>query len=95
MLLPGAVLPAEQAYADLRSVLGPGVEAVAKDLELYGEDIPAADYSLDREVDGILREADARGWDQFPSWAPRRGVRRRWLRRLRSSPGCSAWPSSS
>jgi pimeloyl-ACP methyl ester carboxylesterase len=65
MLLPGAVLPAEQAYADLRSALGPGVEAVAKNLELYAEDTPAADYSLDQEVDGILREADARGWDQF------------------------------
>jgi pimeloyl-ACP methyl ester carboxylesterase len=65
MLLPGAVLPAEQAYADLRSPLGPAVEAVAKNLELYAEDTPAADYSLDREVDGILREADARGWDQF------------------------------
>ena len=65
ILLPGAVLPADLAYAALIEVLGPGVQAVAKDLELYKDDEPPADWTLDTEVDGVLREADARGWDTF------------------------------
>lgn len=65
ILLPGAVLPAAEAYADLRSALGPDVEAVTKDLELYAEGVPGAGYSLDWEVDGVVREADVRHWDQF------------------------------
>jgi pimeloyl-ACP methyl ester carboxylesterase len=65
MLLPGAVLPAELAYHHLRAALGNGVAAVAKDLELYATDDVAADYSLQQEVDGVLREADSLGWDTF------------------------------
>jgi pimeloyl-ACP methyl ester carboxylesterase len=65
LLLPGAVLPAELAYGALVDALGENVEAVAKDLELYAGDEPTADYSLDTEVAGLEREADARGWDSF------------------------------
>jgi hypothetical protein len=35
VLLPGAVLPAEPAYAALLGVLGERAHAVAKDLEVY------------------------------------------------------------
>lgn len=65
ILLPGSVLPASLAYTGLRSALGPDVDAAAKDLELYRAAAPLSDYSLDLEVEGVLREADARGWDQF------------------------------
>lgn len=65
ILLPGAVLPAELAYASLIAALGPDVEAVAKDLELYGTQEPPEDYSLDIEVAGLLREADALEWETF------------------------------
>jgi pimeloyl-ACP methyl ester carboxylesterase len=70
ILLPGAVLPAEHAYGDLLAVLGRDVQAVAKDLELYSHEDPAEagtgrHYSLDEEVDGVLRVADARGWPRF------------------------------
>ena len=65
MLLPGSVLPAQLAYADLLALLPPEVDAVAKELELYREDVPPTDYSLDTEVDGVLREAEARGWKRF------------------------------
>src|SRR5688572_31954699 len=65
ILLPGVVLPAELAYGALLGVLGAEVEAVAKDLELYATDEPPPDYSLDDEIAGVLREADARGWDRF------------------------------
>jgi len=64
-LLPGVVLPAELAYAALLPALGPGVEAVAKDLELYATPEPADDYRLETEVAGLLRDADARGWRGF------------------------------
>ncbi len=65
MLLPGAVLPAEAAYAALLHVLGERVDAVAKDLEVYAGEQPPQDYGLDTEVAGILREADCRGFERF------------------------------
>ena len=65
ILLPGSVLPAAPAYDALVEALGPDVDAVAKELELYAEDSPPPGWSLDTEIDGVLREADARGWDTF------------------------------
>jgi pimeloyl-ACP methyl ester carboxylesterase len=65
VLLPGGMLPAEPAYAALIEVLDARADAVAKDLEVYaGDEVPVS-YSLDIEVDGILREADAHGFDRF------------------------------
>ncbi|MGH3071476.1 MAG: alpha/beta fold hydrolase [Gaiellaceae bacterium] len=65
LLLPGAVLPAEPAYAALLAALGPGVEAIAKDLEVYAGPEPPDDYGLGTEVAGLLREAAARDWERF------------------------------
>jgi pimeloyl-ACP methyl ester carboxylesterase len=65
MLLPGSILPAEPAYAALLSVFGDRVDAVVKDLEVYADDRPPPGYDLAVEVDGILREADAHGFDRF------------------------------
>jgi pimeloyl-ACP methyl ester carboxylesterase len=65
ILLPGIVLPAELAYGALIAELGPGVEAVAKDLEIYATPEPPGDYALDVEIAGVEREADARGWERF------------------------------
>jgi pimeloyl-ACP methyl ester carboxylesterase len=65
ILLPGAILPAELAYGALIEKLENGVEAVAKDLELYAGDELPSNYSLDTEVAGVVREADARGWERF------------------------------
>jgi pimeloyl-ACP methyl ester carboxylesterase len=65
ILLPGSVLPAEPAYGALIAALGPGVEAVAKDLEVYATPEPPDDYSLEVEIAGVLREADAHGWERF------------------------------
>lgn len=64
ILLPGIVLPAELAYGSLIGALGADADAVAKDLEVYTPP-EAPDYSLDFEIAGVLREADARGWDRF------------------------------
>jgi pimeloyl-ACP methyl ester carboxylesterase len=38
---------------------------VAKDLEVYAQVEPPADYSLDTEVDGILRAAAEAGFERF------------------------------
>ena len=65
ILVPGSVLPAQPAYGALIEALGPDVDAVAKDLELYDGDEPPPGWSLDTEIDGVLREADARGWEAF------------------------------
>jgi pimeloyl-ACP methyl ester carboxylesterase len=65
MLLPGSVLPADLAYGGLVTALGSDVETIVKDLEVYREDTPPPDYSLDTEVAGILREATAYRWSRF------------------------------
>jgi pimeloyl-ACP methyl ester carboxylesterase len=65
ILLPGIVLPVEPAYGALIAALGPDVEAVPKDLEVYATPEPPEDYSLEVEIAGVLREADARGWERF------------------------------
>ena len=65
MLLPGGVLPAEPAYASLLAVLDERADAAAKDLEVYAAEAPSANYSLEIEIEGILREAEAHGFDRF------------------------------
>jgi pimeloyl-ACP methyl ester carboxylesterase len=65
VLLPGGVVPAEPAYAELLQVLGGRVDAVAKDLEVYSGDRPPPDFSLDTEVEGVVRAADRRGFGRF------------------------------
>lgn len=65
VLLPGVVLPAQPAYAALLQVLGKRCDAVTKDLELYSGDQPPPDYSLDLEVEGILRVADDHSFGRF------------------------------
>jgi pimeloyl-ACP methyl ester carboxylesterase len=49
----------------LLDALGDRVEAAAKELEVYSGEQPPDDFSLAVEVDGILRGADARGFDRF------------------------------
>ncbi len=65
LLLPGSVLPASMAYPALLESLGPGVDAAAKELEVYAGDAPPPGYTLDTEVAGIIRTAQERGWQQF------------------------------
>jgi pimeloyl-ACP methyl ester carboxylesterase len=66
ILLPGAILPANLAYAALLAELGSDVNAHAKELEMYaGVVIPPPGYSLETEVEGIARVADKAGFDTF------------------------------
>jgi pimeloyl-ACP methyl ester carboxylesterase len=59
------MLPAELAYGALIAALGPDVDAVTKDLKVYAAPEPPEHHSLDAEVAGVVREADARGWERF------------------------------
>jgi len=65
ILLPGGVMPAGLAYGSLIEELGEGVNAVAKDLEVYAGPEPPADYTLDHEIAGVLRTAQDAGFDRF------------------------------
>ncbi len=65
ILLPGGVLPAEPAYEGLIGELGPDAVTIAKDLEVYAAAEPPPGYSLDLEVEAILRVAERAGFDRF------------------------------
>ena len=65
ILLPGGVMPAQLAYADLIAALGSDAEAVAKELEMYAGPEPPPGYTLDTEIDGILRAASEAGFERF------------------------------
>jgi pimeloyl-ACP methyl ester carboxylesterase len=65
ILLPGAVLPADLAYGALLVALGDEVEAVAKELEIYAGEEPPPNYALNVEIEGLLRAAEASGFDRF------------------------------
>ena len=58
ILLPGGMMPGLLRYPPLIEALGPGVEPVIKELEVYaGPSIPE-DYSVDMEVEAISRKGD-------------------------------------
>jgi pimeloyl-ACP methyl ester carboxylesterase len=65
ILLPGIVLPAELAYPALIEALGEGVEARAKELEVYASDPPGPDYGIETELAGLVREAEVAGFERF------------------------------
>ena len=65
ILLPGGVMPASLAYADLLAAFAPGVDARSKELEVYsGEGVPPG-YGLETEVAGVDRFADGAGFERF------------------------------
>lgn len=65
ILLPGSVLPARLAYGDLIEALGPGASAFAKDLAVYETAESPTDYSLEVELDAVLRAAHEAGLQHF------------------------------
>ena len=66
ILLPGGILPARPAYEALLAEFGDVVDARVKDLEMYaGDTVPPPGYSLETEVEGILRAAADAGFETF------------------------------
>lgn len=58
-------MPADLAYGALLDALGDEVQAIAKELELYAGREPPPDYTLQYEIDGVLRVAAEAGFDRF------------------------------
>jgi pimeloyl-ACP methyl ester carboxylesterase len=63
IFLPGIITPAAVVYAPLLEALQSEIEPVLKELEIYTTETPPPDYSLDLEVDAILRLLDYQGLD--------------------------------
>jgi pimeloyl-ACP methyl ester carboxylesterase len=65
VLLPGIVTPAEVTFAALLPILAGQSDVRPKELEVYREPEPPADYRLEDEVRGVLRTADEAGFETF------------------------------
>lgn len=61
VFLFGGVTPVAASYAPLLEELGPDIELLLKELEIYAADEPPAGYSIQTKVDGLLRTVDAAG----------------------------------
>jgi pimeloyl-ACP methyl ester carboxylesterase len=58
-------MPAGLACGGLLEALGGDVEAIAKDLAVYASPEPPPGYTLEHEIDGVLRTARDAGFDRF------------------------------
>ncbi|HVC77115.1 MAG TPA: alpha/beta fold hydrolase [Candidatus Micrarchaeaceae archaeon] len=63
--LPGGVAPAAQRYAPLEAALDGSADLQLKDLEVYRDDAPPTDYSVELELAALDRFADSLGLDRF------------------------------
>jgi pimeloyl-ACP methyl ester carboxylesterase len=59
------MMPAASSFEALLCCLGPEVRPLLKDLELYAHELVPKDYSLDTELEGLTKAADAVGFDTF------------------------------
>jgi pimeloyl-ACP methyl ester carboxylesterase len=63
--VPGSVAPAAQRYRPLLEAAGDAADFHLKDLEVYREATPPADYSIEEEVEAVDRFATAEGLSRF------------------------------
>lgn len=63
--VPGSVAPAAQRYRPLIEGVGDAADLHLKDLEVYREAQPPADYSIDEELEAIDRLSDSKGLRRF------------------------------
>lgn len=63
--IPGSVAPAAQRYKPLLDRVGDAADFHLKDLEVYREASPPADYSIEEELAAIDRFADSRRLQRF------------------------------
>lgn len=63
--IPGSVAPAAQRYRPLIGAVGDSAGLHLKDLEVYREPKPSADYAIDEELAAIDRFADSLKLDRF------------------------------
>lgn len=65
ILLPGIITPAEIAYGDLCEKLGDGAQVIAQELAVYDHDEPPPGFSLETEINKVIKTADRAGFDRF------------------------------
>jgi len=65
VFLPGILMPVALRYAPLLRELDGAVQAVTKELEVYATEPPPAHHTIEVEVEGISRAADAAGFESF------------------------------
>jgi pimeloyl-ACP methyl ester carboxylesterase len=63
--VPGSVAPAAQRYRPLLAAAGDAAEFHLKDLDVYREATPPADYSIEQEVEALQRFVEDQGLDRF------------------------------
>lgn len=63
--VPGSVAPAAERYGPLQNLVADQADLFLKDLEVYREPKPPADYTIDEELEAIDRLADAKRLDRF------------------------------
>jgi pimeloyl-ACP methyl ester carboxylesterase len=63
--IPGSVAPAAQRYKPLIAKVGNAAALHLKDLEVYREPTPPADYSIEEELTAIDRFAESNGLRRF------------------------------
>ena len=63
--VPGSVAPAADRYRPLVEAVGDAADLHLKDLEVYREEQPPADYAIQLELEGIDRTADTLGLERF------------------------------
>lgn len=65
LCVPGSVAPAADRYRPLQDLVGDRAVFYLKDLEVYREPQPPADYSVDEELEAIDRLAQSKQLDRF------------------------------
>jgi pimeloyl-ACP methyl ester carboxylesterase len=63
--VPGGIMPAIMSYASLLEKMGDSIRPYPKDLAIYDSEAPPTDYSLDLEVESLVRAADQANLDRF------------------------------
>jgi pimeloyl-ACP methyl ester carboxylesterase len=65
VFLPGGIQPVALQYAPLLNILGKDIQPLLKDLEVYRDGTPPANYSLQEEIEGLRRFTEAAGIRTF------------------------------
>lgn len=65
LFVPGGIMPVELSYGSLLAEIKNQICPIFKELEVYSTDAPPPGYTLEMEVEGIRRTADAEGVQRF------------------------------
>ncbi len=95
IFLPGVLMPASLRYAPLLRELGDSVRALPKELEVYASEMPPERHTIEAEVEGISRAAEATGFSSFTSTVIRAVRRAPWPTSPPIPSASAVWPLTS